>query len=86
MKTVIRSYGMPMMMFLSIIAASCSKEKSTQAPEDQTEIQQRVFIEDSNASNKEERVAEYLEARCQLNAMKAAGIIEYYSITLLASE
>ena len=40
MKTVIRSYGMPMMMFLSIIAASCSKEKSTQAPEDQTEIQQ----------------------------------------------
>jgi Papain family cysteine protease/Bacterial Ig domain len=40
MKTVIRSYAMRMLVLFSIVAASCSKEKSTQTPEDQTEIQQ----------------------------------------------
>jgi hypothetical protein len=53
---------------------------------DQTEIQQRVFVEEANAATAQERIAEYLEARCQLNAMKVAGIIEYFSITILATE
>jgi hypothetical protein len=40
MKTVIRSYAMPMVLLLAILTASCSKEKSSQSPEDQTEILQ----------------------------------------------
>lgn len=40
MKTSIRSYALPMLVLLSIVAASCSKEKSTQVNEEQTEIQQ----------------------------------------------
>lgn len=40
MKTVIRSYVMPMLLLFTILAASCSKEKSTQFTEEQTEILQ----------------------------------------------
>lgn len=40
MKTVIRSYAMPMLVLFSIVAASCNKEKSTQTTEDQTVILQ----------------------------------------------
>ncbi|MEJ8844798.1 Ig-like domain-containing protein [Lacibacter sp. H375] len=40
MKTVIRSCAMPMLLLFTLLAASCSKEKSSQSPEDQTEILQ----------------------------------------------
>ena len=40
MKTVIRSCAMPMLLMFTILAASCSKEKSSRSPEDQIEILQ----------------------------------------------
>lgn len=40
MKTMIRSYAMPLLLLFTILAASCSKEKSSQSAEEQTEILQ----------------------------------------------
>lgn len=40
MKTAIRYYALPMLLVLTFIAASCSKEKSSQSPEEQIEILQ----------------------------------------------
>lgn len=40
MKTAIRYYALPMLLVLTFLAASCSKEKSSQSPEERTEILQ----------------------------------------------
>ncbi|HLO37330.1 MAG TPA: Ig-like domain-containing protein [Lacibacter sp.] len=40
MKTVIRSFAMPMVVLFTILATSCSKEKSSQPIEEQTELLQ----------------------------------------------